>query len=176
MIFFDLDDTLVDHSSAVAAALATLRETHGLSLSRDVWQQAHRRFYPRYLRGDLSYVAASRLRVRHAIGAEIDDPKADRLFADYLINYQRAWRLFSDVGPCLRTLEGHRLGLISNGPSNEQRRKLDVLGLSRILRWLSSPRSAERQSRTPRSSCTRAEARASIPARPPMSATNTSST
>lgn len=85
MIFFDLDDTLVDHSSAAATALATLGEVHGLSLSRDVWLEAHRKFYPRYLRGELSYTAESRFPIRHALRQEIDDERANRLFSDYPI-------------------------------------------------------------------------------------------
>ena len=44
--------------------------------------------------------------------------------------YEAAWTLFQDVVPCLDRLRAFPLGVISNGPTDEQRRKLRVLGIA----------------------------------------------
>ena len=57
---------------------------------------------------------------------------ADTAFAYYLERYEAAWGLYPDVAPCLAALEGdgHALGVISNGDSDAQRRKLERMGLA----------------------------------------------
>ena len=69
------------------------------------------------------------MRVRDVLGADVADSEADAVFEIYMNAYQSNWALFADVRPCLNALRGLRLGVISNGPSMEQRRKLTQLGL-----------------------------------------------
>ena len=134
VIFFDIDDTLITHSDAIRTAANALHAEHGLEVDREqfltTWQAAHRRYYPRYLRGELSYEQLRRLRVRGTINPELGDEDADRVFSDYLAVYRAAWTLFSDVVPCLAALASFPLGVISNGPSEEQRRKLSAMGIA----------------------------------------------
>src|SRR3954470_24533073 len=133
VIFFDLDDTLVDHTTAVRSAVVTMHTKLNLGVPiQDFlasWRCAHNRHYPRYLKGELTYEALRRLRVRETIDADLRDLEADGLFQDYMEAYQSAWTLFPDVVPCLDELRSFGLGLISNGPSNEQRRKLARLAI-----------------------------------------------
>lgn len=133
-IFFDVDDTLIDHSTAMGAAIDDLHtELHleePIEQFRIRWKASHRRHYPRFLRGEISYKTASRNRVREAIDPSANDNQADRLFEFYLARYEAGWRPFPDVLPCLDSLGTFRLGVISNGRTDEQKRKLTTLGVA----------------------------------------------
>jgi putative hydrolase of the HAD superfamily len=133
VIFFDLDDTLIDSQGAVASAL---REMHlnvcpdrSIDLLTSRWRDAHDRHYPRYLEGEISYEHLRRLRVRDAMDLSLGDDRADALFDKYMAAYEANWALFDDVLPCLDALNEFDLGVITNGPSYEQRRKLIRLGI-----------------------------------------------
>jgi putative hydrolase of the HAD superfamily len=93
------------------------------------WKQIHAQNYPRYLRGELGYERMCRERVWSCVSNSLSVEAADKLFATYMNAYQAAWRLFDDVLSCLSALSAFRLGIISNGRSEEQRRKLKVLGI-----------------------------------------------
>jgi len=133
IVFFDLDDTLIDSQGAVGEAVRKihfdLQVKQSLEDFLGAWRAAHAHRYPRYLDGHLSYQDASRMRVRDALGANVTDSEADAVFERYMRAYELNWALFSDVRPCLSALRGTRLGVISNGPSKEQRRKLTQLGI-----------------------------------------------
>ena len=129
LILFDIDDTLVDHSSAFRAATLALHQQAGVSAAMDdffaTWAVAHRRHFDRYLVGELSYAQQGRARIRDAIDPGASDQTADAMFATYIASYEEAWRLFPDVIPCLDSLREHQLGVISNGQAHQQRKKLD---------------------------------------------------
>lgn len=129
IVFFDIDDTLLDDRAATRAGVTALHRLtadtvpfHDL-VSR--WTAAIERHFPRYLAGEVSYEGQRRDRVRDAIDANLTDAVADRLYAEYFGAYEQAWTVFDDVLPCLEALQGHRLGIISNGHREQQRRKLD---------------------------------------------------
>ena len=130
---FDLDDTLVDHSSALRAGAHALANTARLDIDPDDfaarWRAIHAEKYPRYLSGELRYEDMCRERIWEAIDTTLSAEAADSLFAIYMNAYHTAWRLFGDVQSCLAALSIYRLGVISNGRSAEQRRKLEVLGI-----------------------------------------------
>jgi putative hydrolase of the HAD superfamily len=134
VVLFDIDDTLIDHSSAFAAATMALHEQGGFDIPHaqfvERWSSAHRRNFDRYLLGELSFEEQRRARVREAIDATLGDTEADRLFDYYLSVYEASWRLFDDVLPCLNALPGVRLGVISNGQSAQQRSKLERLRIA----------------------------------------------
>jgi putative hydrolase of the HAD superfamily len=65
---FDLDDTLVDHQSAFRAGTRALHRYLSSTLSLDEfaqrWSAAHRRYYDRYLAGEISHDDQRRGRTR----------------------------------------------------------------------------------------------------------------
>jgi len=128
VIFFDIDDTLISHSSAMRAATIALHQNANLSITLEAfletWHDAHRRYYPRFLSGELTYAATTRARAREAIDPSLSDKEADDLFGGYLAAYEAGWSVLPDVLPCLDRLTSVRLGVISNGRADEQRRKL----------------------------------------------------
>jgi putative hydrolase of the HAD superfamily len=133
IVFFDIDDTLVDHSRAMRAAAIGLHADRGMDVEVEEfisdWLEAHRRHYPRFLAGELSYEALRRMRIRETVSDDVQDEEADEIFATYMKIYRSEWTLFSDVVPCLDRLRGCTLGVISNGRSEEQRAKLCSLGI-----------------------------------------------
>lgn len=135
MIFFDLDDTLLDGRRAQRLAVQAFPGRTGLlpELSDEEvfrrWKALIGRYLPRYFDGSMSFQQQRRLRLRGLLGEEIGDEEADRLFAIYLQAYEEHWALFDDVLPALGRLSGQRLGLITNGDPEQQRRKLARLGL-----------------------------------------------
>jgi putative hydrolase of the HAD superfamily len=132
-VFFDIDDTLVDHSTAIHDATVDLYKSLNLDIAFDEfqagWAAAHARYYPRFLRGEMSYLDAYRARVRDAVDQKMTDEAVDSLFAGYLARYEGCWTLFPDALPCLDRLQSVTLGIISNGRGVEQRRKLRNLGI-----------------------------------------------
>jgi putative hydrolase of the HAD superfamily len=131
VIFFDVDDTLVDHSSAEreAALLFYRRFSDQLGgLDGETfytrWHAAAQRHFAAYNAGEISYQEQRRRRVREFLGAALSDRDADELFAMYLAGYESRWVLFPDVLPCLDALRDRRLGIISNNGIDATRLKL----------------------------------------------------
>jgi putative hydrolase of the HAD superfamily len=133
VIFFDIDGTLLDHAGAERASATALHRALGAALPVEEflsrWSAALEREFARYLKGEITYQAQGRARVRAVIDPSLADDTADRIYAQYLAGYEEAWSLFPDVLPCLNMLAEHRLGVISNGLTSEQRRKLVKTGI-----------------------------------------------
>lgn len=138
MIFFDIDGTLLDHKHAEQAAARSFFETHGheLDLSADefvsTWQVAAETHFRSYQLGKITFQDQRRARLRDLFPSsyEMTDRKADDLFESYLEAYQENWNLFPDVQEVLDDLTPYNLGIISNGDSRQQRRKLESTGIA----------------------------------------------
>ncbi len=140
MIFFDIDGTLLDHGRAESAgALAFREETPafaGLAPADFValWHGLAEKHMDRFLAGETDRRGQRQDRMRELhdrVGMSIDKRRAEAAFERYLAYYRANWRLYPDVLPCLEALAGERLGVISNGDGDQQRRKLEDLGLAR---------------------------------------------
>lgn len=133
-VLFDIDDTLIDHTSAVSAGVASLytaiRPEAPLPAFLTSWHDAMRQHFPRYLNGEISYEDQRRARVRQTVNASLTDAEIDELFTRYSHAYEAHWQLFPDVLSCLDDLSEHRLGIISNGNGVEQRSKLERTGIA----------------------------------------------
>lgn len=138
MIFFDIDDTLLDNRGAERAAAMDFHRLHTdiFPMSPEEfavrWRAATEKHVRRYLLGELSFQGQRRERLKELFAPRVllSDAEADHLFQSYLISYERNWKLFSDVETCFDQLAGTRLGIISNGESYQQRKKLIVTGLT----------------------------------------------
>ncbi len=137
MIFFDIDDTLLDNQGAESAAA---KDFHYLfrsvfSVSPDEfalnWRIITEKHIQRYLSGELSFHGQRRERIKEIFfhNGILSDGEADNLFQKYLGCYERNWRLFPDVITCFEQLGDVRLGIISNGDSIQQKQKLTATGI-----------------------------------------------
>jgi len=143
MLFFDIDETLIDQRKAEAAAAQ-----HFLAAYRDFfppgmnpaelslrWRSLREKHAAAFLEGRVSLVEQRRRRIRElfAGGRALSDAEADARFALYEERYRSGWSLFDDVIPCLKELADYPLGIISNGSVERQKRKLCQTGIDRFF-------------------------------------------
>jgi putative hydrolase of the HAD superfamily len=133
-VVLDLDDTLVDHSSAADAAVTAWAREHGVpeADAAERWARVTAPLYAAYQRRELTHDEQRRERVRDFLGVRATDAEADALFDGYLQRYEAGWRAFDDAGPALRRLRaaGLRLAVLTNGDQVQQHRKLTQVGLA----------------------------------------------
>nr|WP_255519046.1 HAD family hydrolase [Kitasatospora sp. SID7827] len=140
---FDLDGTLMDHEGAAEAAVlaGVAAELPGRDFDRDevlrVWRRLERRDYDRYLAGELTVQQQRRSRATafaaHLGLGEWPAERADAWFAGFLRRYERSWRAYPDAPQAVREAgSGRRLGVITNGEGDIQRRKLRAVGLAEL--------------------------------------------
>ena len=144
VVFFDLDGTLVDHRSAVWEAIGQIvQDAPNATASPDdlsaLWWTLEGRHMGEYLAGQCSFAEHHRRRIRSflpALGEPV--PESPGLLDDwiaqrYLTVFERSWRCYPDVQPCLENLKrlprGPRLAVLTNGDPEQQRAKLARFGL-----------------------------------------------
>ena len=138
-ILFDLDITLADNLGAwdgiwpeVAAKLAERYPGFDPDAFREREIEISERHYELLLRGDVDFPTYRRNFLRETLEpwGELDDD-AFRLYADGRDRALEAIRLYPDAVETVRRLRavGLKVGVLTNGPSQLQRRKLELLGL-----------------------------------------------
>ncbi|MFD1673727.1 HAD family hydrolase [Alicyclobacillus fodiniaquatilis] len=138
MIFFDVDETLLDFKASEYLGVKALFEMycthfdHNESAFYFQWCEIGKRHFTRYLSGELTFEEQKIARVKALfglVGLKLNDTEALAIFNVYLTHFQDNWRPFDDVIPCLKELEGLRLGVISNGDFDQQNSKLIKMGI-----------------------------------------------
>ena len=138
-ILFDLDITLADNVGAwddvwpeVAAQLAERYPGFDPDEFREREIEVSERHYELLLRGDVDHATYRRNFLREALEpwGELDDD-ALRLYAEGRDRAIEAIRLYPDAVETVRSLRalGLKVGVLTNGPSKMQRRKLELLQL-----------------------------------------------
>ena len=134
MIFFDIDDTLLDYKSSQNIAAKAFSKKRAAQISNpdqfiDVWNKVTDHHMARYLSGEISFQEQRRWRIKDSLGLDLSDKEADDIFADYYQIYENSWQLFPDVVEVLDKLSGTQLAVITNGDKENQTYKLERLGL-----------------------------------------------
>ncbi len=133
MIFFDIDDTLIDQRHAEVYGATPFLEHFAQWLPYTpaefcaLWHALIEKHAGAYFRGAISFLEQRRRRMRELFretDPTLSDTEADARFATYLRHYEQSWRLFDDVLSCLNALTEVPLGIISNGTVEQQTRKL----------------------------------------------------
>lgn len=137
-ILFDLDDTLLDHVGASTAAVLAFAAslpgwTVDASATLDRWFAMEHLHFARYLAGEYTIQEQRRARLRGFLELpDATDDVLDEQFDRYLGYYRDSWRAVPG-GPelVLRLLdEGYRVGILTNGASQQQRAKITAIGLT----------------------------------------------
>lgn len=139
-IYFDIDDTLLDHRSAQRAALedmhrtfpalqAVSTETLGTTYARH-----NHRLWHAYSLGQTDRHSLHRGRFADTfeeLGLEVSDPL--EIGNAYMQAYRRHWRWIPGAEAALRSLSGHfRVGFLTNGFSETQKKKVQDFGLEAL--------------------------------------------
>lgn len=143
LLFFDLDDTLLDHAGAEARAQEeTFEGRRGVfgSLEFCEWLAAYRRangrLWAAYGRGEIGREELHRRRFADPLEELGRDPAAaDEAGAFYLERYRGAWRLNEGAEELLAAAaERGEVGVLSNGFRELQRAKVARFRLERWVR------------------------------------------
>lgn len=136
-VLFDVDDTLVDYSSAERAGiLGYLAELGVPAADRPAaaayWNALQEQEFARYLAGELTFAGqqdARAVAMTRWLGRPAPaDPAA--WFHGYRRHYQAAMRPFDDVADCLRVVSAAAaVGVVSNNDEAHARHKLARTGL-----------------------------------------------
>lgn len=135
-IFFDIDDTLLDHSGAKNKAVKDLRKKYYFHIPLEefspIWSQFSKKNWTFFLQKQLTFKEQGARRVAdvwNALGKSISTKEADKIFAEYLSSYQKHWRPFPHTFNTLKKLHAgsFSLGILSNGQIKQQKDKLKHL-------------------------------------------------
>lgn len=139
-MIFDLDGTLVDHVGSVRSALNAWLPSLGTQATDELaeaWFDAEERHYPAWRAREITFAEQRRRRLRdflpligHTPG---DDDDLDDVFTGYLACYAASWTKFDDVDPMLAAITetATKLAVLTNGTSEQQKAKLNAVGLGR---------------------------------------------
>jgi putative hydrolase of the HAD superfamily len=137
-VFFDLDGTLLDHEFPEKEAIrqfaccysGTLGNSHEKVLG--VWRSISAKNRALYEKGEVSFDGQRVMRMKglfEFFGKDISDGDAKIKFLEYQSLYEKSLRLFPDVPMCLFGLSALKLGVITNGKTLMQTRKLKETGI-----------------------------------------------
>ena len=138
-VIFDLDDTLIDHTTAIRAAVRELYANHPELTPKYVsevefqraWIDVQEKHYPFYLKGKISHAEQKIRRIREHWDqlAIFTIDQCFQIYDEFQAYYAKHWKIFPDVFPCLEAIRPAKIGLITNGWGKQQRAKLDLENL-----------------------------------------------
>lgn len=131
MIFFDIDNTLIDYDASENNAVTELfKEKYDISLNDEqvqYWHAISKKYFDKYLQGELTFQEQVKKRfceMTDFCGRNTEENENELLFCDYQFLLEKSWALFGDVNDAIKLLKNFRLGIISNGKSKQQKTKL----------------------------------------------------
>ncbi len=133
VVFFDIDDTLIDSERAHIEAINKICVDYNLPLKNNndkikfSWLSIMNKYFKLFFEGKISICAQ---RINRIIdfwkinGLEISDKFAEEVYKQYHEHFLNSCKAFPDVIPILKSLESFQLGIISNGITSDQIFKL----------------------------------------------------
>ena len=134
MIFFDIDNTLVDYSKSEREAIRLIMDKYGLKLEQygKYWKSISGRYFTKYLWQEMSFQEQGAQRIRELFnqgGMDVSLKASENIFLEYKEKLERSWVLFDDVMPCLEKLNTVNKGIASNGQAEQQNRIINFFNL-----------------------------------------------
>lgn len=128
-ILFDLDDTLMDHTAAMHAAVEEwLPGGH-----HERFAEIEKKWFAAYERGEVSHQGQRVERCREFLGRpEMTEQEALAEYNKYLAAYEKHWQALGDALPTLQQVldRGLKVGVLTNGAREMQEGKLKAGGLN----------------------------------------------
>lgn len=136
MIFFDIDNTLIDYNASEKKAITELILTNcNYKINEEQYEYWHiisQKYFQKFLDKILTFEEQGTERIlafAKYCNIDMNDKKALEIFKKYQPILLENWSLFDDVKYTLDHLRSHRMGIISNGKSLQQSQKLTVTGI-----------------------------------------------
>lgn len=138
MIFFDLDNTLVDYSTSEKKAINSIMESYKISTEdyAKIWKDISSKYFSQYLSNNLSFEKQGAMRIMEFFKAGdkiISFGEAKTIFYEYKTQLEAGWMLFDDVKTCLDRLSEEEKGIASNGEMSQQKNKLQVTDIEKYF-------------------------------------------
>lgn len=136
MIFFDIDDTLLDSEAAHRVALTKIISDYALKADPqkvfDPWIKITDHYLNLLFRNLISLREQRAQRIKELFlicGKKISEEEAIPVYSNYHRHFVASCKVFPETIPVLKKLQGLRMGIISNGPTADQTKKLVDNGL-----------------------------------------------
>ncbi|OHX18088.1 HAD family hydrolase [Chromobacterium sphagni] len=148
-VLLDLDDTLFDDAHATAQAFAAFIAPHarrfalGPAELQARWRACIDRHWRRFEQGELSIEQQRHERLRDFLDQpQMSEAEAARVFQPYMDAYRRHRRLLPGAAAFLDATRHLTRILVSNGGAEQQRAKLEFLGIDHHFRHQVTPETA----------------------------------
>lgn len=142
-VLFDLDDTLLDTTTAEYRAICKFKNcfqefnTINKEEFAKLWHKITEELTDRYHNGEFSFEELRENRMKSLFSSfniKISDEEAKENFNKYMNLYEKEWILFDDATKLLEELKGkYKLAIVTNGNSANQRRKIEKTGLGKYF-------------------------------------------
>lgn len=136
MIFFDIDDTLLDSESAHKVALKEIAAEYSLDTNPEElfskWMGITDRYLNLFFRNEISKTEQRTKRIAELFslsGKEISEKETIPVYLKYHRHFVESCQVFLETIPVLEQLKEFRMGIITNGPVADQTYKLEKNGL-----------------------------------------------
>lgn len=138
MIFFDLDNTLVDYSTSEKKAINSIMESYKISTEdyAKIWKDISSKYFSQYLSNSLSFEEQGAMRIMDFFKTGdkmLSFEEAKIIFYEYKTQLEASWMLFDDVKPCLDRLSEEEKGIASNGEMSQQKNKIQVTDIEKYF-------------------------------------------
>jgi riboflavin kinase/FMN adenylyltransferase len=132
-VLFDFDDTLQNRPAAFLQFCSYFLEKYFPRLTREEKEQRAQEMLTRNNNGYVNYIDYFS-RLIEDWGWD-DAPEVGDIYREFQFRFPEYSTLFPETKPVLEALRlrGFKLGIITNGPSIQQNRKLDVAGLRPLV-------------------------------------------
>lgn len=138
MIFFDLDNTLVDYSTSEKKAINSIMESYKISTEdyAKIWKDISSKYFSKYLSNNLSFEEQGAMRIMDFFKVRdkmLSFEEAKIIFYEYKTQLEANWMLFDDVKSCLDRLSEEEKGIASNGEMSQQKNKIQVMDIEKYF-------------------------------------------
>ena len=142
VIFFDIDNTLLNHTGAETRGIQHMQEKYfpleDSQTFKSIWDKQTKLFWQKFERKELTFAQQRTERIKaiwQLYRKAITNEQSEKLFQEYLSSYESSWKAFPEVIDVLERLnkQGIRLGILSNGAKSQQLQKLQIMGIDQYI-------------------------------------------
>lgn len=143
-IYFDLDDTLLDHRGAEKAALNDLYDQFGFFDATtpanliDTYHRINSALWREYGKGEIERKTLQRLRFENTLQSlRLDGSLYEEVGNYYMQAYRNHWSWITGAAVALKSISSRfEVGILTNGFAETQKKKIEQFELADIARHL----------------------------------------